>query len=267
MESKRRRPIGIFDSGLGGLTVVKSIRKHLPWEDIIYFGDTARVPYGNKSRSTIVRFAREIMTFLMKQKAKAVIVACNTASSLSLNVLKKLYPVPIIGVIAPGVKEALRVSDNRRIAVIGTKSTIASLSYQNEILKRDKTVRVFSKSCPLFVSLVENRLIDDAITYLAAEMYLKELKNKNIDTLILGCTHYPILKRVIRKVMGEINLIDSSSVVAKEARVLLQKNKIERAEAKRIGKISCFVSDDVEGFRRAAGIFLKEKISVRKTVL
>jgi len=267
MNSGERRPVGIFDSGLGGLTVVKGIRKYLPAEDIIYFGDTARVPYGNKSRNTIVRFAREIMAFMTERQVKAVVVACNTASSLSLNVLKKTYPFPVIGVIVPGVKEALRVSDNGRIGVIGTKSTIASLSYQKEIFKRNSAAKVFSKSCPLFVPLVENGLTNSTITHQAAQMYLKSLKKKNIDTLILGCTHYPILKKVIRKVTGKINLVDSTIAVAKEVDELLRKKKIENTGTKRTPKVSCFVSDDVKGFRQAARVFLKEKIHAKKVVL
>jgi len=267
MKSEGRCPVGIFDSGLGGLTVVKGIRKYLPNEDIIYFGDTARVPYGNKSRSTIVRFAREIMAFMTAREVKAVIVACNTASSLSLNVLKKAYPFPVIGVISPGVKEAMRVSGNRRIGVIGTKSTIASLAYQKEILKRDKHAKVFSKSCPLFVPLVENGLTNSPITHQAVQMYLKSLIEKKIDTLILGCTHYPILKNVIRKVTGKINLVDSTFTVACEVDELLREKKIENAGTKRMGRVSCFVSDDVEGFRQRATLFLKEKIHVKKIVL
>ncbi|MBL7073488.1 MAG: glutamate racemase [Candidatus Omnitrophica bacterium] len=267
MKSEGKRPVGIFDSGLGGLTVVKGVRKYLPGEDIIYFGDTARVPYGNKSRSTIVRFAREITAFMAKKKVKAVIVACNTASSLSLNVLKKAYPFPVIGVIAPGVKEALRVTGNGRIAVIGTKSTIGSLSYQKEIFKRDSDARVFSKSCPLFVPLVENGLANNAITHQAAQMYLKDLKKQNIDTLILGCTHYPILKKVIRKVTGKINLVDSTLAVVKEVDELFRRKKIKNTASRKTGKISCFVSDDVKGFRQAASMFLKEKIHVKKVVL
>ena len=164
MKSQRNRPIGIFDSGVGGLTVVKNVRKYLPNEDIIYFGDTARVPYGNKSRPTIVRFSREIMDFMMKKRVKMVVVACNTASSLSLALLKRDYPVPVIGVINPGVKEAIGVSRKKRIGIIGTSSTVSSGAYQKELEKYDRTCRVFTQSCPLFVPLVENRNFSDPFT-------------------------------------------------------------------------------------------------------
>ncbi|MBU0682711.1 MAG: glutamate racemase [Candidatus Omnitrophica bacterium] len=264
----KNRPIGIFDSGLGGLTVVKSIRQCLPSEDIVYYGDTARVPYGNKSRTTIVRFAHEIMAFMMKARVKMVVVACNTASSLSLRSLKKTYPIPVIGVISPGVREALSVSKNKRIGIIGTKSTINSKSYEKEILKLGgKACRFFSKSCPLFVPLVENKFLNNKITYDVAQHYLGEFKSRDIDTLILGCTHYPILKQVIKKVMGNINLVDSSFVVSKEVQMLLDKKDLTRFSKKTQGTLKIFVSDDVEGFRSAAGIFLKEKIMVKKVVL
>jgi len=267
MRSENNRPIGIFDSGVGGLTVAKSIRRQLPGEDIVYFGDSARVPYGNKSKSTITRFAREIMAFMMKSRVKLVVVACNTASSLCLPFLKKNYPVPVIGVIGPGAKEAARISKTRSIGVIGTSSTIASGSYERELLKAAGAYRLFVKPCPLFVPLVENRFINDTITYQVAERYLDGLKKKNIDTLILGCTHYPILKKVIDKVMDGVRLVDSSCAVAREVKSTLSEMGLDAGARVRGGRMSCYLSDDVEGFRAAAGIFLKEKVSVKKVTL
>ena len=267
MKSLQNHPIGIFDSGVGGLTVARSIRRHLSEEDIIYFGDTARVPYGNKSRSTIIRFAKEIMAFMMKNKVKMVIVACNTASSLSLASLKKSYQVPIIGVITPGAKEAARLSKCKRIGVIGTASTVSSRAYNRELAKVDPKCKVFSQGCPLFVPLVENRFVNDKITYEVAKKYLKSMEKKRIDTLILGCTHYPILKTVISKVMKGVKLVDSSLAVAKDTKEVLLKTGLKAHRKKGSGKMKCFVSDDVSGFRKVAKIFLKENFSIKKVVL
>jgi len=266
MRSLRNRPIGVFDSGVGGLTVARSIRRCLPEEDVVYFGDTARVPYGNKSRATVVRFAKEIMSFMMERGVKMVVVACNTASSFSLNILKKSYPVPVIGVIRPGVREAAAVSASGRIGVIGTNSTISSQAYDRELARTGRKCRLFSRSCPLFVPLVENKHVKDDIAYSVAKKYLKYLRGRDIDTLILGCTHYPILKGAIGDIMGGVNLVDSSTAVAREVRTLLHRKGIESRRGKR-GRMSCFVSDDVDGFRDMAGIFLREKVGVKKVVL
>lgn len=262
MSSLKTRPIGVFDSGVGGLTVVKAMRELLPYEDIIYFGDTARVPYGNKSKSTIVRFAREIMAFLLDKKVKMVVVACNTASSLSLPLLDESYKVPVMGVIKPGIKEAARLTKNGKIGVIGTSSTVNSKAYDKELARQKVSARIYSEACPLFVPLVENRHINDKIALDVARMYLTPLKKKNIDALILGCTHYPILKTAIKKVMDKTKLVDSSRAVAKEVKELLLKE--DMAAPKRKGNIKCFVSDDADGFSKKAGIFLKEKVSVKK---
>ncbi len=266
MSSLRNRPIGIFDSGVGGLTVVKSVRKQLPNEDIIYFGDTARVPYGNKSRSTIIRFANEIMGFLVKNKVKAVVVACNTASSLSLPDLKRRYPMPIIGVIEPGVKAAIKNTKTKRVGVIGTESTIKSGAYDRELKKADKTCKLFAEKCPLFVPIVESRFDSDIIISQIARKYLRALKKNNVDTLILGCTHYPILKTIIKKVIGKATLVDSSRAVAEELEKMLLKKRLDTLDRGN-GYLKCFVSDNVEGFRKTANIFLNEKISVKKVIL
>ncbi|MGB2599194.1 MAG: glutamate racemase [Candidatus Omnitrophota bacterium] len=263
----QNRPIGIFDSGVGGLTVVRSVRKYLPNEDVVYFGDTARVPYGNKSRPTIIRFSHEIMDFMMKKRVKMVVVACNTASSLSLPSLKKDYPVPVIGVINPGAKEAVQISRNKRIGVIGTSSTISSGAYKKELERIDKTCRVFSQSCPLFVPLVESGNFSDPFTWQIAGMYLGELKRKRVDTLILGCTHYPLLNRVIGEVLSGVRLVDSSIAVARDIKEVLSKKKLQADGKKARATAEYYVSDDPEDFRKSATTFLKEKIKAKKVVL
>ncbi len=268
MKLDRHRPIGVFDSGVGGLTVARSMRKHLPGEDIIYFGDTARVPYGNKSRSTIIRFSREIMTFLMKHRVKTVVVACNTVSSFSLPSLVRYYPLPVTGVIRPGVKEAVSVTENKRIGVIGTSSTIASGSYAKELAKFGRAYRLFPQSCPLFVPLVENGLVDDPVTYEMAGRYLNDLKASGVDTLILGCTHYPLLKEVISDVIGHgVSLVDSSLAVTNEVKEVLAKNGLEAPPGRKKGNMRCYVSDDREGFRKLARTILGESVDVKKVSL
>ncbi|MDD5633673.1 MAG: glutamate racemase [Candidatus Omnitrophica bacterium] len=261
------RPIGVFDSGVGGLTVARSIRRSIPDEDIIYFGDTARVPYGNKSKDTIIRFAHEIVNFMIAKKVKMVVVACNTASSLSLQALKKTYDIPVIGVIVPGVKEAVKVSKNKRIGVIGTHSTVSSGAYVKELKKVSSRYRIFQGCCPLFVPLVENKMINDPVTFEMAGRYLKTFREKDIDTLILGCTHYPILKSVIGKVMKDVKLVDSSFAVAREVDSILRDKGLSAYGRKRSGKIKCFVSDNVEAFRNVASIFFKENLDIKKVIL
>ena len=196
------RPIGIFDSGIGGLTVARHIMEVLPDEKIIYFGDTARVPYGNKSRETIERFAREDIEFLMNFDVKAIVAACFTVSSNALERIKGDYSIPIIGMIDPGVQEVLEAGNLSRIGVIGTTATIESKAYENA-LKRKLDVEIYAYSCPLFVPLAEEGWIEHPATYMIAEEYLRPMKENRVEAVILGCTHYPILKGVIQKVMGE----------------------------------------------------------------
>ena len=263
---KNNRPIGIFDSGSGGLTVVDKILKVLPRENIIYFGDTARVPYGNKSKETITRFSKEISKFLMSFKVKLIIVACNTASSLSLKALQNSLSVPVMGVIKPGVEEAVKLSDNKRIGIIGTDSTVSSGIYKKEIKKLYKKSFVEEKSCPLFVPLVETRWFNDEITFSIAKRYLSPVLSKKIDTLILGCTHYPLLKNVIKKVTErKVRLVDSSMAVAKHAKDLLAKKNILGNSKK--PRIKFFVSDEPSKFSDLAEIFLKKKVKAKKVVL
>ena len=259
------RPIGIFDSGVGGLTVVDKISRFLPNEKIMYFGDTARVPYGNKSKETVTRFSKEIVKFLLKFKVKLIIVACNTASSLSLKALKKSLNIPIIGVIKPGVEEALKVTRTKRIGVIGTDATISSNTYKKEIKKIKREVFVIQKSCPLFVPLAENKWFNDEITLKIAKKYLSPLLDEKIDTLILGCTHYPLLKSAIKKIVGKkVTLIDSSTAVAKYTRSLLAKRKLLGSKKKKNARF--FASDNTKNFEKLAKIFLKRNVNAGKVV-
>ncbi len=255
-----RRPIGIFDSGVGGLTVAGRVREILPGENIVYFGDTARVPYGTKSKETVTRFSVENVEFLMRHDVKIIIVACNTASSLGLEFLKRCFRVPILGVIEPGAKAAARYTRTNRIGVIGTSATIASGAYEKAVSKLRCGKHIFSKSCPLFVPIVEEGWVDTKIAFDAASIYLKGLRSKNIDTLILGCTHYPLLKNVIVKVMGKkTRLVDSAEEVAREAKSVLEANGLLN-NSSGPGKDKFFVSDEPARFVKMAEKFLKRRI-------
>ncbi len=215
-------PIGVFDSGLGGLTVLREIERVLPKENLLYVGDTARVPYGVKSAETVTRYAQEICDFLLGQGVKAIVVACNTVSAVALPVLRESYSVPIIGVLEPGAQAAARRSRGGQIAVIGTESTIRSQSYPKAILRHMPQAQVSSRACPLFVPLVEEGWIDHEVTEQVARIYLEE-GLASIDTLILGCTHYPLLKTVLQRVLGEdVCLVDSAEETAQALAGLLE---------------------------------------------
>ena len=210
------QPIGVFDSGIGGLTVVKELIHHLPHESIIYFGDTARIPYGTKSEKTIQRFALEDSIFLLDHQVKMVIVACNTASAVALPLLQRILPVPVIGVIEAGAKAAIARTRNGRIGLIGTATTIRTRAYHNAIRQLSQGVQILDQACPLLVPLVEEGWIEDDATYLITRRYLLHLQEHQIDTLILGCTHYPLLKPVFRHILGEqVTLIDSGEETAR----------------------------------------------------
>ena len=261
------RPIGIFDSGVGGLTVVGQIERILPNESIIYFGDTARVPYGTKSKETVTKFSVENVEFLMKHDVKLVVVACNTVSSLSLEFLKRCFRVPIIGVIEPGVKGAIGATRNNRVGVIGTRATISSKAYERAIKKINPRIKLFGESCPLFVSLVEEGWLNENVTRQIASIYLKPLKKKRVDTLILGCTHYPMLKDVIRGVMGNnVILIDSAKEVAKEAGAILDSSGLLCPSGKP-GRYKFFVSDEPGRFIKMGERFLKKRIECAGRVM
>lgn len=216
------KPIGVFDSGIGGLTVVRELIKCLPHQPIIYFGDTARVPYGGKSADTIQKFADQIVKFLLSKDVQLIVVACNTVSAIALDWLKTHYSIPIVGVILAGAKRAVKSTSNNRVGVIGTRATIGSRAYIRAIHQLHPGIKVYSKSCPLLVPLVEEGG-DTLLTKLVLTRYLGTLKQKNIDTLILGCTHYPLIRDEIQSVVGDgVKLIDSASAVAHEVRSILK---------------------------------------------
>ncbi len=256
----REKPIGIFDSGIGGLTVVKQVMKLLPFESIIYFGDTARVPYGTKSRDTIIRFAIEDANFLMQHNVKAIVVACNTASSNSLDYLQSHSQIPVFGVIEPGAVIACKKTKNKKIGVIGTSATIESAAYEDKIRVYCPEARIFSRSCPLFVPFAEEGWIDKQATRLVAQEYLKEMLELGIDTLVLGCTHYPLLMNVIQSVVGNgVFLVDSAYYTAIELKTLLAKNLLlTKSKTKKEPKF--FLSDKPRHFSKVGEIFLGKKI-------
>jgi glutamate racemase len=254
-------PIGVFDSGLGGLTVVRAIQKLLPTESIVYFGDTARVPYGNKSSDLIRGYSLEISDYLLTKNTKMLVVACNTASALALTTLKEHLEIPVVGVIEPGVRAALTLTKNNRVGVIGTISTIQSNVYQSELRNRSKRIDVFGQPCPLFVPLVEEGWLDDDITGRVAKIYLKDLNDHGIDTLILGCTHYPLLKSVLQAtILTGTALVDSAEVVAEEISSILSDLNL-RTSAKANGTLSCFVTDLPARFEKVASRFLGDPIA------
>lgn len=248
-------PIGVFDSGVGGLTVVKELIRQLPGEDIVYFGDTARVPYGIKSKETVIRFSIENILFLLKQDVKLICVACNTVSSFALPVIKHHFKVPIVGVITPGIREAVYATRNNRIGVIGTKGTIKSRSYELEIKQIKPKAKVTAVACPLFVPFAEEGWLSGRVVLEVAKAYLKPLKHARVDTIILGCTHYPLLKPIIRKVMGgNVILIDSAQQVAVEVKKILTQEGLLSKNGK--GKHKFYVSDNPEWFSELAKRFL-----------
>ena len=258
---KNQSPIGVFDSGLGGLTVVKAIRNVLPNESIVYFGDTARVPYGNKSSELIKEYSLQITDFLLDSKCKIIVVACNTATALALDALQEKLDIPIIGVVKPGVDSALKLTKNNRIGVIGTIATISSGVYEKELKNKNHSIMVISTPCPLFVPLAEEGWVSGSATKLIAEKYLESIKQANVDTLILGCTHYPLLTDVIHDVVSsKITLVDSAQAMASGTAELLADVGLinERTEK---GILNLFVSDLPARFEIVANRFLGEKIS------
>ncbi|WP_313529833.1 glutamate racemase [Anaerotignum sp.] len=243
-----KRPIGIFDSGVGGLTVVKQVMKVMPHENIVYFGDTARLPYGSKSKEVVTKFSKQDVRFLLTKEVKAIIVACNTASSNSLEELHRTFDVPIFGVVDAGVAEALRTTQNKKIGVIGTAGTVRSGAYENMICQKDGQMQVFSKACPLFVPLAEEGWTENEVARLAAEKYLVELMEKGIDSLVLGCTHYPLLKRCIGTTVGDnVKLVDPAKATAKQVKLFLQEKGLGNT-GEALGERTFYLSDSTDMF-------------------
>ncbi|WCJ60135.1 glutamate racemase [Fontisphaera persica] len=257
MSRRTARPIGIFDSGLGGLTVVRAFHQALPREDIVYLGDTARVPYGTKSPETVIRFACEDALFLERQKVKCVVVACNTASAWALNVLEEQFKVPVFGVIHPGARAAVEKTRNQRIGVIATAATIRSRAYQVAIAELDKKARVYAKACPLLVPLIEEGWTTHRITAEVLRVYLAPLLKEKIDTLILGCTHYPLIKHLIRRIAGpRVVLVDSAESCAELVSQRLAAEGLLQTQQTRPGRIYPYVTDAPEQFEALADRFL-----------
>jgi glutamate racemase len=265
-KNTHRRPIGVFDSGIGGLTVAKSLFEILPNENIIYLGDTARLPYGTKSKETVILYSIECLKFLLSKNVKMIVVACNTASSVAVPFLQKITKIPVIGVLIPGSRGAVKKTKNNKVGIIGTLGTVKSKAYSKEIHKINKDISVYSQPCSLFVQLAEDGWTDNKIAQLTAEEYLKGLKKNHIDTMILGCTHYPILKNTIKKVMGkEITLIDSGEETAIEVKkILIDERLMNTQKAK--GHHKFFVTDFPNNFQQISERFLGKKISNVKKV-
>ena len=254
------RPIGVFDSGLGGLTAVKALRRLLPGEDLIYFGDTARVPYGGRSRETLLKYARQDIAFLRSFDLKAVLIACGTVTSTSLDTLRKENDLPVLGVVEPSCREALAVTKNKKIGMIATLASARSGAYERTLKGLDADVQVVSQPCPLFVPLVENGRFrqGDVVIETVAREYLTPLMEAGVDTLILGCTHYPLLKKLIGDFMGdEVRLVDSGKVTAQAAAAALEDLGLLNGKSSG-GTARYFVSDTPENFAELGSIFLGE---------
>ncbi len=268
MEQKSA-PIGVFDSGVGGLTVAREIMRQIPNEKIIYFGDTARVPYGSKSQETVTRFSKQIVRFLQTFDVKTIVVACNTASAYALDELEKEINIPIIGVVKPGAKVAAEVTQNGKIGVIATEATIGSQIYTKYIKELNKDVTIYGKACPLFVPLVEEGLWQDPVTDEIAKRYLTELIDIDIDTLILGCTHYPLIRSTLGRIIGEkVKLVNPAYETARELKELLESKGILNEEEPKLGE-NCYqfyVSDGAEKFKRFANSIIKYGILSAKTI-
>lgn len=262
-------PIGVFDSGVGGLTVVREIMRQLPNEKVVYFGDTARVPYGSKSKETVTRYSRQIVRFLLSQEVKTIVVACNTASAYALDEIEKEVNLPVIGVVKPGAAVAVQATSNGKIGVIATEGTIGSKIYSKYINEIDPSANVVGKACPLFVPLVEEGLWQDPVTDEIAKRYLTELIDIGIDTLILGCTHYPLIRSTLGRIMGEgVTLVNPAYETARELKELLEMEGLLNDEEPKLGdnKYRFYVSDAAEKFKRFANSIIKYGILSAKTI-
>ena len=252
LTEKSTDPIGVFDSGIGGLTVAAALQNLLPAENIFYLGDTARVPYGGKSRRTVERYSIEISGLLLAERAKIIVVACNTASALAVPRMKEMFKVPVQGVVAPGAAAAVASTKNKTVGVIGTRATIASGAYEHAIHSLDADIRVISVACPLLVPLIEEGMFEDKVTDLMLSRYLAPLLSAGIDTLVLGCTHYPLLREAIARTSGPtVTLVDSAENCALAVKALLEKNTLN-APPERLGKLDVALTDATERFLRTA---------------
>ena len=264
----REAPVGVFDSGVGGLTVAREIMRNLPSEKIVYFGDTARLPYGSKSKDTIIRYSRQIVRFLMQQEVKAIVVACNTASAFALDTLKEEFDIPIIGVIEAGAEVASSETRNHKVGVIGTVGTIGSGIHEQYLKKLDPRIEVIGKACPLFCPLVEEGWLSDPVTEEVAHRYLDCLKEREIDTLILGCTHYPLLRSLIMDVMGpDVRLVNPAYETALELKQLLKEKDLLSSNAgEEEFPYRFYVSDLAEEFKNFANSILPYNVEMTQKV-
>lgn len=257
--AQRDQAIGVFDSGIGGLTVVRQLIRLLPHEDVVYLGDTARTPYGTKSPETICRYALDNAAFLLEKGIKLLVVACNSVSAVALELLRQELPVPVVGVIEPGAKTAVRCTRNGKVGVIGTEATIASGAYTRALKHLAPNLEIYTRACPLFVPLAEEGWIDNEVAKAAARRYLASLKRSGIDTLVLGCTHYPLLTSVIAETVGpKVQLVDSAGTTAQEVRRLLQRHKLVRNNGP--GSMSFFVTDAPDRFIKVGTLFLGQPV-------
>jgi glutamate racemase len=263
---EKEKPLGVFDSGIGGLTVVKRIISILPLENIVYFGDTARVPYGSKSNSTVIEYSIQDTKFLLSKNVKLIVVACNTASSVALKELRSRFDIPVIGMIEPGALMAVKNTKIGKIGVIGTSATINNKAYSDAISKLDPKIQVCEKACPLFVPLAEEGWVDHKATYLIAQEYLKELKEQKADTVVLGCTHYPILAKIIQEVLGDnVTLIDSGIAAAKVVGEELDRMNLH-SNSNSPGTQDYYVSDIPQKFKEISQIFMGKNLEYIKKV-
>ena len=262
-------PIGVFDSGVGGLTVVREIMRQIPNERIVYFGDTARVPYGSKSKETVTRYSRQIIRFLKTQDVKAIVIACNTASAYALDEIEQEMDIPTIGVVKPGARVALDATRNGKIGVIGIEATINSQIYERYIKEHDTNAEVIGKACPLFVPLVEEGLLNDPVTDEIAMRYLSGLIDSGIDTLVLGCTHYPLIRETVGRVMGEgVTLVNPAYETARELRGMLEAERMLNETKPELGtnRYRFFVSDAADKFIRFANSIIKYGVLSAKLI-
>lgn len=260
------RAIGVFDSGVGGLTVLRELRRQVPGESLIYLGDTARVPYGTKSPTTVLRYAHEAARFLLNQQVKLLVVACNTASAVALEELAERYQVPVVGVIEPGARRASEVTRNGRIGVVGTEGTVRSGAYERALRQKRADVVVSAAACPLFVPLAEEGWAGHEVARLAAREYLAPLLNEGVDTLVLGCTHYPLLKPLLQEVVGpQVQLVDSAHETAKAVAAQLDEHLLQRQSGP-VLPTRYFVTDVPDRFERVGGAFLGEQLQGVATV-
>jgi len=259
-------PIGIFDSGVGGLTVFRALERRLPNESLIYLGDTGRVPYGTRSVETVRRYALEDAAFILSKDVKTIVIACNTASALASNYLRERISIPVMGVIRAGARRAIESTRSGYVGVIATEATVASGAYERAMLAMREGLEIISRACPLFVPLAEEGWINHPVTRQVAEEYLAELKASHIDTMVLGCTHYPILRPIIDQVMGDhISYVDSGEAVADEvARLLEEKSLLRKGDSPRTAEF--YVTDSAARFRRVAELFLGRPLESVNTV-